>query len=392
VGSTVAVLCYLNASQAVRVSVRASAAGGAHSLFQALRTWFDRWRAFRALSSAEIRDSVELRATFTTEIDLASRAFKQGDREQAVKIWRQIRARFPGLSAISEAALRLALDLGYYDEAEAMLRAGHRYHPGRKAFFAMGLARVAQRRGNPEEAIRRCKTLLRKFPATADGYHLAATCLSELGRQDEADAITARGVLKAPTDFKINVRYAQQAVRRRTWPDALRRWELMQGRFEDIAVPLGIAKCLWEMGRFAEAEVVLTEAGTRYGVSDRLLAELANLATAKGNFDEAVQCWKSVVRQFPSFASAYTKAAEAMRKIGQEAEADELLCVAVTRFPANLAIHLEYARSAHRRHDWAVATERWSLVRGRFPECVVAQQQGVKALEAAERQGSPTRH
>ena len=290
-------------SQALQVSVRASAAGGTHSLFQALRTWFDRWRAFRALSSAEIRDSVELRATFTTQIDLARRAFKQGDREQAVEIWRQMRARFPGLSAISEAGLSLALDLGYYDEAEAMMRAGHRYHPGRKAFFATGLARVAQRRGNPEEAIRRCKTLLRKYPAAADGYHIAATCLSELGRQDEADAILARGALNLPTDFNINARHARQAMRRRAWPEALRRWELMRDHFENIAVPLGIAECLREMDRLAEAEKVLTEAGARYGVNDRLLAELANLATAKGDFDEAVQCWKNIVRRFPSFAA-----------------------------------------------------------------------------------------
>ena len=201
----------------------------------------------------------------------------------------------------------------------------------------------------------------------------------------------ARGVLKVPTDLKINMRYVQQAMRRRAWPDALRRWELMQVRLEDIAVPLGIARCLWEMDRFVEAEMVLTEAGTLYGVSDRLLAELANLATAKGDYDEAVQCWKTVVRQFPSFASAYTKAAEAMHKIGQETEADELLCVAVTRFQANLAVHLEYARSAHRRCDWAVAAERWALVRDRFPECVEASQQELKALAAIERQGSSSR-
>src|SRR5262249_21570502 len=151
---------------------------------------------------------IEFRPHFVIQVDLAQRALKQGHREQAEEIWRQIRARFPGLSAISEGGLSLALDLGYYDEAEVMLQAGLRYYPNRKALFATGMARVAYRRGDPEEAVRRCKTLLRNFPDTADGYHIAATCLSSLGRHEEADAILVLGMSKLPTDVNIKVHYA----------------------------------------------------------------------------------------------------------------------------------------------------------------------------------------
>ena len=353
-------------------------------MFQALRTWLDRRRALRQLYSAEVRYGIDFRPQFVTQIDIARRLLKQGDREQAVGIWRQLRARFPGLSAMSEDGLSLVLELGHYDEAEVMLKAAHRYYPDRKALFATGMARVAYRRGDLEEAVRRCRTLLRKFPTAAEGYHIAATCLSGLGRHEEADAILTLGVSNLPTDVKINVHYAQIAMQRRAWPEALRRWELMRGRFESPAVPLGLARCLREMGRLAEAEMVLTEAGVHHGESNELLAELANLATAKGDFDEAIRCWKNAARLFPSFAIAYTKGAEAMRRAGQEAEADELLCLAVTRFKANLAVNLEYARSAHRRRDWAVAAERWKLVRERFPECAEARQQEVDALAAAE--------
>jgi tetratricopeptide (TPR) repeat protein len=356
-------------------------------LFQALRTWLDRQRAFRDLRSAENRHGIDFRPHFVIQIDLARRALKQGDRPQAVEIWRQMRARFPGLSATSEDGLSLALDLGYYDEAEAMLREGHRYQPDRKALFAMGLARVAYRRGDSEEAVRRCMTLLRTFPAMADGYHIAATCLTGLGRHEEADAMLERGVSNLPADFSINARYARQAMQRHAWPEALRRWGLMRGRFENPAVPLGSAECLREMGHLAEAEEMLTETSTHYGESNGLMAELANLASARGDLEEAVRCWKNAVRLFPSFAIAYTKGAEAMRKVGREAEADELLCLAVKRIKTNLALHLEHARSAHRRRDWAGAAERWRLVRDRFPDCVEAEQQEMKALTAAERHG-----
>src|SRR5262249_23634293 len=146
--------------------------------------------------------------------------------------------------------------------------------------------------------------------------------------------------------------------------------------------------CLREMDRLAEAEKVLTEAGANYGESSGLFAEIADLATAKGDFDQAARCWKNATKLSPSSITAYTKGAEAMRKAGREAEADELLCVAVMRFKANLGIHLEYARSAHRRADWAVAAERWRLVRDRFPEYVEACQQEAKALAGVKRQGS----
>jgi tetratricopeptide (TPR) repeat protein len=355
-----------------------------YSLLSALRTWFDRRRAIRELRTAEIRDSVEFRPIFTTEINLARRLFNQGDREQALRIWRQMRARFPGLTAISEAALSLAIDLRYYDEAEAMMQAGLRYDPSRKAFFAAGLARIAQHRGNLDEAIRRCKKLLRKFPTAADGYNIAATCLNELGHQVEADAILARGVSKLPNDFTTNAHYAQQAMHRCAWEEALLRWEVMQGHFEKIAVPLGIARCLNELDRLSDAEKVLMEAGVRYGESSALLAALADFAMEAGDFERAVQFWNNLVRRFPSLAAGYIKGARALREVKREAEADELLCAAVIRLEENLAVHLEYARNAHRRGDWAVAAERWALVRNRFPACVEACQQELKALSAAE--------
>lgn len=317
--------------------------------------------------------------------------FDQGNRGQALEIWREMRVRFPDLCVTSEAGLNLALDLGRYDEAEALLEEGRRRHLSHASFFATGRARVAYRRGELEEAIHRCDALLRKFPDVAEGYHIAAHCLSGLGRHDAADTMLGRGVMKLPEDFNMNVHYAQSAMHRREWPEALRRWQVLQGRFENIAGPLGVAQCLTQLDRIAEAEQVLSEARLHFGVSDRLLSELANLATAKGDLEGAVQCWEDVLRQFPFFASAYTKGAEAMRKIGRRAEADELLLFAVTRFQSDVVVHLEYARSAHRNGDWAAAAERWALVCDRFPGCAEAREQRAESLAATERHDSSPR-
>jgi tetratricopeptide (TPR) repeat protein len=197
------------------------------------------------------------------------------------------------------------------------------------------------------------------------------------------------GVLKLPNEFELHVQHARNATERREWPEALRRWEVVRSRFEnEFLGPLGVAQCLRELGRFAEAEEVLTDALVRFYQIDWLYAERANLATAKGDFNEAVQCWEALLRRSPSFPIAYTMGAEALRRVGREADADELLGVAVTRVRSDLPVHLEYARSAHRRGDWAAAAERWALARDRFPECAEASGQEAEALAAIERRGS----
>jgi tetratricopeptide (TPR) repeat protein len=357
-------------------------------VFRALSTWFDRRRAFRELRSAEYHHGLDFGNIFSNKIDIARQTFNAGDSARALEIWRELNAQFPEMSATSETGLKLALNLGCFDEAEALMQQGRRRHPARAQFFLLGLARVAHRRGNAEDAVRQCTVLLRKFPRAADGYHLAANCLIGLGRHDEADAMLGRGVIRLPGDFNMNVHYAQSAMHRRAWPEALRRWELVRNCFENIAVPIGAAQCLMKMDRLKEAEELLSGARSKFGISDQLLAELAELETAKGNFDEAILCWEDVLRRFPHFAIAYTKGAEAMRRANRETEADELLCAAVTRLKSHLGIHLEYARSAHRRKEWAVAAERWALVRERFPDCAEAREQEANAQAANEREGS----
>jgi tetratricopeptide (TPR) repeat protein len=312
---------------------------------------------------------------FLDQIALANGAYEQGAPEQALAIWVKMRARFPDLTVTSEKGLNLLLDLGCYNEAEALLKDGLERFPGNAAFLGVGSARVAYRRGDLEVAIRRCEILRRKFPRVTEGYTVAATCLSDLGHQDEAEAMIRSGVSKCQYDADMLVRYAQHAARRCDWPEALLRWQRVIRQFQVVPGWLGAAQCLKEMGRFPEAENILTGACEHFHMNPWPFAESASLATTKGDFDEAVQRWESLLRQFPGFGFAYPKAAEALVKVGREAEADELLRVGITRSPEDLAINLEYARNAHRRADWAAASERWALVRDRFPDCAEALEQ-----------------
>jgi tetratricopeptide (TPR) repeat protein len=148
---------------------------------------------------------------------LAHAAFDRGNRKLALEIRNKMRVQFPTLYVTSETGLSLTLDLGYYDEAERLLRDGRRRFPGQALFFAVGSVRVAQHRGDLKETVRRCEILRRKFPHAEEGYAVAATCLSDLGRHDEADVVIGRGVSKCSDNYDLCALHAERATQRRDW-------------------------------------------------------------------------------------------------------------------------------------------------------------------------------
>jgi len=230
--------------------------------------------------------------------------------------------------------------------------------------------------------------LRRKFPRVAEGYTIAATCFNELGRQQDAEAMFALGARKLPKDFEMSVQLARFASRRRDWPEALRRWETVRDQFDHVRGPCGVAECLREMGRYAEAETILAEASVRFPKDPWPLADLAQIATVRGDLDEAAKRWATARQTFPWFALGYARGAEVAQRAGREAEAEELLGTAVDRCRGDLGVHLEYARIADHRGDRAAAAERWALVRERFPDCNEARGQGAEALAVMGQQGS----
>lgn len=325
---------------------------------------------------------------FTEQIWQAKSAWGQGAGHSALQTWRAMRARFPELCLLSRPAFDLVLDLGLYDEAEALVREGRLRFPRHKELYEAIYVLTALRRGDSEETLRRCEALRGTLPKVAEGYTAAATCLGELGRWDEAELIIGLGTRKMPNSSHMFVRYAQLAEQRRDWTEALQRFNLAAKRFDVTVGFLGAAKCLKEMGRLDEATNLLAKTSERLARDPWPLAELASLAEFKGEFDEAARAWETLLKRFPSFDHGYLKGAAAMRKAGREAEGDELLRIAVRRSPTELIPNLEYARNAHRRRDWAAATVRWAAVLTRFPDCGEAQEREREALAALEKQSA----
>jgi predicted Zn-dependent protease len=195
-------------------------------VFQWLKDWFERWRALRELRADEGEDNHGYIGFFSEQIHFETIEFGAGRREKALQLWRAMNTRFPDLSIISKQALNLLLDLACHDEAETLIQAGRARNPRYESVFAVVFARIAYSQGDLNEAIRRYEAVRRTFPQLAEGYVGAATCLVDLGRLDEAEALIGRGVQKFPDDFNLHMRYAQTATRRLDWSEGLQRWTL----------------------------------------------------------------------------------------------------------------------------------------------------------------------
>lgn len=338
----------------------------------------------REIRVADQRKSEGFEKFFQEQVSIAREALDRANPEQALEILGKVRGSFPELAKTSKGVLYLLIDLGALDEAETMIREGRKRYP-QSELFARGFMAVARRRGDLQEVLQRCDTVRAKFPRIAEGYSVAAACLVDLGCLSEAEALIARGAQMAPNEAELHIQNARNAARCRDWPEALRRWEVVRSRFpQQFLGPLGAAQCLKELRRFDEAEEILGDARERFYRVNWIFVEWADLATAKGALEEAAVRWRAVLKRYPTFSHACLKATEALCKVGQVDEADEVLALAVERMRFDLAVHLEYARSADRRGDRAAAALRWTLVRERFPDNAEARIYGAEALAELE--------
>ena len=346
-------------------------------MFSGLKEWLENRRALREVRAGGSGSNRPYAAFFADQLANAKNAFDAGAPDKALHQWRELHRLFPDLTATSARALNLLIDIGQLDEADALIMESRGRYPRFKALYAAAFARVAYRRGDLEQTLRRCERLRHDYPRSADGYTIAAGCLADHGRPDEAEAMIGRGVSKVPGDIDMAVLHARHAMRREAWPEALRRWYLVRDRFKEHSVgSVGAAECLRAMGRVDDAEHLLIATRANFDSDPWPIAELANLAAAKGDHARAVEHWEYLIEYFRSFDHAYKMGVVAMRKAGQEAKADELYRIMALRSPSDLQAQLEYARSGD-RCGHSGAADRWAAIREEFPECAEAQEREV---------------
>jgi tetratricopeptide (TPR) repeat protein len=272
-------------------------------------------------------------------------------------------------------------NLRRYDEADALLTDADLRFPINSTFW-VEYARSADDRGEWEEAITRCKVIREHFPNVWWGYVGAANALDHLGRRDEARSLMEAALTRVPADADPFGAYCALAQQRQEWPEAITRWEAYRRRFPDRAIGYSAeSTALREQSRFEEAEALVLEGLRRHPNDREMLASSAFVATARKDWELALERWQTYVDRFPDQAVGYNQAGVALRELTRFAEADAVLRDALRRFPDDSEIIGNLAWNAWHKRDWLEALRRWKNYCERFPEDPLGPEQAKRVLQ-----------
>jgi predicted Zn-dependent protease len=156
-----------------------------------------------------------------------------------------------------------------------------------------------------------------------------------------------KAVRRMPRDPDILAAWAYEAVRRKDWAEAARRFERVRQRGpERVAGYEAGADVLIEDGRSDEAEAVIAEGLQRLPKAKAwmMLRAAARVADRLGNHDEAIRRWEVLRDQFPGEPSGFLGGAEALARAGRGKDSAALIRQARDFFPGNKPIAEAAAR------------------------------------------------
>jgi tetratricopeptide (TPR) repeat protein len=328
-------------------------------------------------------------------------ADQAGDTEAAIARWTDLLIRHPDHEPAYAAAVRALIGVGRLDEAAGIAREGLRLFPNgsatRGAWAEIGKvtaanaacpsatepaedllanALSAERVGQWLEAARLWTLLREQAPTLGLAYAGGAHALLRLDRMAEAEIVLAKARRDLPPDAGVLEAWADAAVQRGAFEDALARFRALRQAFNAPHAALGVARALHGLGRLDEADAVYAELSGEQPSDLSLARQYALIAAERGDWPEAIRRWTRVTAAFPDHLPGYRHRADALLQAGRWAEADAVLSDAVARFPDDLETTLRWAMSGRRGPASESGSTRWDELCRRFPGIApVVQQQ-----------------
>jgi organic radical activating enzyme len=181
--------------------------------------------------------------------------------------------------------------------------------------------------------------LLEQFPDDVEISCYLGQALFEQGKFVESDRHLLEAIDRHPENEWPGINYAWSAARRGAWPEALKRWQSLQHTFpEQWVVSNGIGESLRMLGRFDEADNILTDIVTRFPALEMPRIQRGWLSAGKGNWEEALERWQETKSLFPNAVSAWAGEAEAFLELDRLDECETLLKEAVVLFPSDAVL------------------------------------------------------
>ena len=277
---------------------------------------------------------------------LAERAMARQDWPTAVKGWQRVldnagQTTPPRVFSRMSKALRKQNDL---DAAETILCQGASLH-SHDLLLAQEFAELAVARGDWPEAVKRWGSVLNNFGECAPviAYAELSHALCKQGRFEGADAIVRQGVTLYPNDASLAREFAEIAMTREDWPEAIKRWQAaldIVGESSPGRVYAGMSQALRRHNELGAAEAIIRRGMRLYPDDPILVQECAELAGNRENWPEAVERWRTVLilsgDRAP--ATAYVKLSTALRGQGDVDGAATILRQGLSLYPGDTSL------------------------------------------------------
>ena len=315
----------------------------------------------------------------------AQRLWKDQKWSEALGKYDELRSRFPERPAGYVGAIQALRHLDKADAADALVLDARERFP-KDGWLTIQRAELAMRQQDwaTAEGLWRA-VLLGKNDFWWVHQHLSRA-LREQGRVDEAEAALVEGQLLFPAEQGLFAEHARQAMQRRDWLEAVRCWEAVRTRFPDqTSSYLEGAAALRELGRLDEAEALLESGTERFVNEARPAIEFAIIAHHRREWDKAVDRWQRFRARFPDKTEGYLFAAIALRQLGRQKEAEEVIVEGARRLPDSVELAGQFAWAAAHQLRWAEAEARFAELIERFPDAPVGYMGGAVAQRAQGR-------
>jgi tetratricopeptide (TPR) repeat protein len=279
-----------------------------------------------------------------------------------------LRIRFPDEVLGYRGGAQARCELGRLDEADALLEVAMNRFPNEAKVFT-DYGRIAEYRKDWPAMADRFAEVRHRFPDNSEGYTGSAQALSMIGRVDDAESLLEAGQQRLPNDAAVFVDHAHMAELRRDWLALESRCAALRERFPDEPWPYaGGAMALRNLGRYDEADALLTDADLRFPINASFWVEYARSADDRGDWEEALSRCKVIREHFPDLGWGYVGGANALDHLGRRDEARLLMEAGLAQVPADADPFGTYCWLAQNRQEWPEAITRWEGYRRRFPD------------------------
>ncbi len=230
-------------------------------------------------------------------VENARIAHRRRDWPEAISRWENIKERFPAYAYAYAATIATLRDASKLDEAETRAQEARSLFP-LDWDISIEWARLpgADRLG---EACDRWAIVRDLHPDRVAAYTGSASALSRAGRAEECESVLKSALDRLGPSPELAQALAEEATRRRDWPEAERRWRHFVERFPRASAYVGLATALRDAGKLAEAEHLLREALPQFPGHIELGIQYALVFSRMRDWPRALELWSKLKSQFP---------------------------------------------------------------------------------------------